>query len=155
MVKRDAATLDLFRDWQPPQVEAQIDPSITRGGTLDVKIARAVSHAMAASGKDRETIAAEMTEYLGGDLAGQRVSKTMLEQYAAPAKRDHRITLERFIALIAVTGCHDLLGFVCGFSGFVAVPARYAEIIRLWQTEEQLAELERQRATLRGRIGGR
>ena len=106
---------------------------------------------MKQSGKSRAAIAEEMTAYIGD----KPVTENMLECYASPARRDHRITLERFIALVEVTGCHELLGFVCGFAGFVAVPERYAEVIRLWQTEEQLDRLERQRLALRGKIGGR
>ena len=106
---------------------------------------------MKQSGKSRAAIAEEMTAYIGD----KPVTENMLECYASPARRDHRITLERFIALVEVTGCYELLGFVCGFAGFVSVPERYAEVIRLWQTEEQLDRLERQRLALRGKIGGR
>ncbi len=58
--QRDTRTLDLFRDYEPP--EARLDPEITRGGTLDVKIARALSHAMYESDKTRAVIAEEMSE---------------------------------------------------------------------------------------------
>ncbi|MBP1862172.1 hypothetical protein [Rhizobium herbae] len=147
--RRDLNTLDLFRDYQPPEVAARFEPDVAKGGTLDVKIARVLSEAMSMSGKTRERIAAEMSEYLA-----QNVTENMLDCYASPARRDHKITLERLIALVDVTGCYELLGFICEFSGFVAVPARYAEVIQLWQTEERLADLERQRQTLRGRVGG-
>lgn len=147
--RRDPNTLDLFRDYQPAEVAVRFDPEVAKGGTLDVKIARVLSEAMAMSGKTREQIAAAMSDFLG-----QTVSENMLDCYASPARRDHKITLERFIALIDATGCYELLGFICEFSGFVAVPARYAEVIQLWQTEERLAELERHRAALRGRVGG-
>lgn len=147
--RRDLDTMDLFRDYQPPEVAARFGPDIARGGTLDVRIANVLSEAMTRSGKPRAQIAAEMSDWLG-----QRISENMLDQYASPARRDQKITLERFIALIEATGCHELIGFVAEPSGFVAVPGRYAEIIQLWQTEERLAELERQRAALRGRVGG-
>ncbi|WP_275789752.1 hypothetical protein [Pararhizobium gei] len=147
--RRDPDTMDLFRDYQPPAVVARFEPDVAKGGTLDVKIARVLSEAMAMSGKPRDTIAAEMSDYLG-----QRVTENMLDVYASPARRDQKITVERFIALIDATGCYELLNFLCEFSGFVAVPARYAEVIQLWQTEERLADLERQRAALRGRVGG-
>lgn len=150
MVKRrDLDTMDLFRDYQPPEVAVRFEPDVAKGGTLDVKIARVLSEAMSMSGKTRDRIAAEMSDHLG-----QRVTENMLDCYASPARRDQKITVERFIALIDVTGCYELLGFLCEFSGFVAVPARYAEVIQLWQTEERLADLERQRAALRGRVGG-
>lgn len=148
--RRDPHTLDLWRDWTPPEdVSVRFEPDVAKGGTLDVKIARVLSEAMSRSGKPRAQIAKEMSNFLG-----QSVTENMLDCYASPARRDHKITLERFIALLDVTGCNELLGFVAEFVGFVAVPARYAEVIQLWQTEERLADLERQRATLRGRVGG-
>lgn len=147
--RRDPDTMDMFRDYRPPEVVARFDPDVAKGGTLDVKIARVLSEAMSRCGKSRAVIAAEMSDYLS-----QNVTENMLDCYASPARRDHKITLERFIALIDVTGCHELLTFLAEFSGFVAVPARYAEVIQLWQTEERLADLERQRAALRGRVGG-
>ncbi|MBB4953992.1 hypothetical protein H4S14_002054 [Agrobacterium vitis] len=147
--RRDPNTMDLFRDYQPPEVVARFAPEVSKGGTLDVKIARVLSEAMTRCGKSREQIAADMSEYLS-----QNVTENMLDCYASPARRDHKITLERFIALIDATDCFELLNFICEFSGFVAVPARYAEVIRLWQTEEKLADLERQRAALRGKVGG-
>jgi len=149
-MRRDINTLDLFRDYEPPEVTVGFEPEVTKGGTLDVKIARAVSQAMDVSGKTREDIAAEMAEYLGG----QNVTENMLNSYASPARRDHKITLERLIALIDATGCYELLGFIAEFSGFVVVPSRYAEIIHLWETEEQMAELEHRRSALRGKVKG-
>lgn len=147
--RRDPYTLDLLRDYQPPEVAPAFEPEVSKGGTLDVKIARVLSEAMSRSGKSRMQIAADMSDYLG-----QNVTENMLDCYASPARRDHKITLERFLALLDATDCFELLGFICQFSGFVAVPERYGEVIQLWQTEERLAELERKRATLRGRVGG-
>jgi len=147
--RRDPYTLDLLRDYQPPEIAPAFEPEISKGGTLDVKIARVLSEAMSRCGKSRAQIAADMSEYLQ-----QTVTENMLDCYASPARRDHKITLERFIALLDATDCYELLGFVCSFSGFVAVPARYAEVIELWQTEERLSDLERKRAALRGRVGG-
>lgn len=153
--RRDPYTLDLLRDYQPPEVVPAFEPEVTKGGTLDVKIARAVSEAMTRSGCDRKQIAAAMSDYLGFFKDGEPgVTENMLNGYASSAHVDHKITLERFIALVDATGSHELLNFVCSFAGFVAVPARYAEVIRLWQTEERLAELENQRAALRGKVKG-
>jgi len=155
MVKRrqDNTTMDLFRDYQPPEVTVDFEAEITKGGTLDVKIARAVSHAMQECertyGKNRKQIAQEMSEYLD-----QRVTKNMLNTYASPAREDHKITLERLIALVEVTGSHGLLGFVAGFSDFVVVPKRYAEIIELWVAEEEKTKMDRHLTMLRSKVKG-
>lgn len=148
--RRDTLTLDIFRDYQPPEeVAARIDPDVSKGGTLDVKIARVLAHAMGQCGKSRSEIADEMSAWLG-----QRVTENMLDCYASPARRDHRITLERFIALIDVTGCYDLLAFVCDFSGFVAVPEAYSEIIEIWRDDREIEERTRRRDARLARIKG-
>lgn len=150
MKRRDLGTLDMFRDYTPPEpVAAQLDPEIAKGGTLDVKIARVLSHAMAECGKSRPQIAAEMSDYLG-----QRVTENMLDTYASPARRDHKITLERFMALVDVTGCYGLLAFVCEPAGFVAVPQRYADIIEIWREDRAIEERTRRRDQLLGRVQG-
>lgn len=143
---RDTQTLDMFRDIAPPdEVAAKCDPAVTKGGTLDVKIARAVAVAMERSGKSRAVIAEEMTEFLGGDLAGQKVTKNMLDQYASPAKSEHRITFERLIALTQVTGHYGLLAFYCEQFRYVAVPEAYSDIIEIWREEREIEERTRRR----------
>jgi len=139
--RRDPFTLDIFRDYEPPaDVVVRHDPEFSKGGTLDVQISRILSAAMERSGKTRETIAEEMSAYLG-----HRVSKDMLDGYASPARRDHRITLERFIALIDEIDSQELLAFVCSFLGMVAVPEKYSEIIELWRRERAIEEHTRAR----------
>ena len=129
---RDPNTLDMFTDWQPPQVAVTLPPEVTTGGDLASQIARAVSRSLKASGMSREQIAEAMTEYLG-----EEVSKNMLDAYASEARESHRITLERFVALINVTGQHGLLGFVAEQFDLVVVPERYSDLIELHFIEEQ------------------
>ncbi|OCP17400.1 MULTISPECIES: hypothetical protein [unclassified Ensifer] len=147
--RRDTLTLDIFRDYQPEEVAARCDPELVKGGTLDVQIARVLSVAMQKSGKTRTEIADEMTEYLG-----QRVTENMLDGYASPARKDHKITVERFIALLDATECYDLLAFICKQAGFVAVPERYADIIEIWRADREIEELTRQRDARMGRVRG-
>ncbi len=129
---RDPNTLDMFTDWQPPQVAVTLPPEVTTGGNLASQIARAVSRALKASELSREQIAEAMAGYLG-----EEVSKNMLDAYASEARESHRITLERFVALIHVTGQHGLLGFVAEQFDLVVVPERYSDLIELHFIEEQ------------------
>lgn len=147
---RDINTLDLFRDYQPEEVAAKLASEITKGGTLNVKIARVVAHACQQSGKTREKIAQEMSEFLD-----QTITVNMLDAYASPARENHKITLERFIALLDATECAGLLAFICQFVGFVAVPERYADIIEVWQAEQQLEKISRRRDQLLAKVKGR
>lgn len=147
--RRDTLTLDIFRDYTPVEVAARIDPDVSKGGTLDVKIARVLAHAMQKSDMSRAQIADAMSDHLG-----QRVTENMLDCYASSARRDHKITLERFIALLEVTDCYELLAFVCDFAGFVAVPERYADIIEIWREDREIEERTRRRDALAGRVRG-
>jgi hypothetical protein len=148
--RRDPFTLDIFRDYEPPaDVVVRHDGEVSKGGTLDVQISRILSVAMERSGKSRDVIAEEMSAFLG-----HRVSKDMLDGYASPARRDHKITLERFIALIDVTDSRELLAFVCSFSGMVIVPEKYSEIIELWRRERAIEEHTRARDTLLSNLRG-
>lgn len=153
MVKRrhDNLTIDMWSEFTPPEVTVSIEPGVTKGGTLDVKISRALSHAMQNSDKSRAEIASEMSEYLGG----QRVTENMLDTYASPARRDHKITLERFIALVAVTECHDLLGFVADFSGFAVVPENYVDVINLSEAEGFAQKAIEHRDLMLSKVRGR
>lgn len=141
--RREDQTIDMWSEFTPPDVDVQIEAEVTRGGTLDVKIARAISHAMQSSDLGREEIAKRMSEFLV-----QNVTENMLDQYASPARTDSKITLARFIALVEVTGCHDLLGFVAGFSDFAVVPDKYVDVIKLDAVEDRIAEAIRYRDTL-------
>ncbi|MEX0366691.1 MAG: hypothetical protein AB3N22_11520 [Ruegeria sp.] len=129
---RDPNTLDMFTDWQPPQVAVSLPPEVTTGGNLASQIARAVSRALKASDLSREQIAGAMSDYLG-----EEISKNMLDAYASEARESHRITLERFVALIHVTEQHGLLGFVAEHFGLIVVPERYSDLIELHFIEEQ------------------
>lgn len=145
---RDIHTLDLFRDYQPEDdVAARIAPEITKGGTLNVQIARVVAHACQQSGKTREEIAKEMSAYLD-----QTITVNMLDAYASPARENHKITLERFIALLDATDCYGLLAFICQFVGYVAVPERYADIIEIWRNDREIEERQRKRDALMGKV---
>lgn len=146
----DIGTIDMFRDFTPPEpVAAQLEPELTGGGSLDMKIARAVAFAMAESNKSRGEIAEEMSNYLD-----QRITENMLDVYASQARRDHKITLERFIALIEVTGCHDLLALVCAPSGYVAVPRQYAAVIRKHQLRDFKERIEREEQAIDAELRG-
>lgn len=136
MVRRDRITADLF-DWQPPRVAVGFETEL-KGNRLGSKISRAVALALKECGRSRAEVAARMSEELG-----YAVSADMLDAYASEAKEGHRITLERFIALITATGCLDLLGFVAGLFDHVAVHGRYASLIELHLIEEHEREVSR------------
>lgn len=139
-MRRDGTTIDMFTEWEPPQVAVTLPPETARGGTLSTRIARAVAHVLRECPMPREEIAAAMSDYLG-----QEVSKNMLDAYASQAREDHRISLERFMALIEVTGAHELVGFVAEAFGLIVVPERFRALIELHFIEEEQRRLEQRK----------
>jgi hypothetical protein len=126
--------------WRAPQIAADFREPI-RGGSLSSQIARAVGRAL--KGRDREAIAQRMSGFLG-----ERISKSILDAYASEARSQHRISAERFIALIAATECFELIGFIAGMFDHAVVPNKYAAIIELHQIEQHERELANRKAEL-------
>jgi hypothetical protein len=139
----DRATIDLL-GWEPPSVALGFDDDELRGGALASRISRAVGLALKRSTLPREDIAFRMSDF----LPGQRVTKAMLDAYSAEGKATHQITVERFIALVHVTGCLDLLAVITEGFGHSVVPDRYAAIIELHLVEEHEREIAAHKASL-------
>ncbi len=118
----DRLTGDLL-SWEPPKVAAGFEDGAIRGNRLASQICQAVS--LALKGQDRAEIARRMSEDLG-----RPVSVNMLANYASEGQEAHKITLERFIALIEATGCIDVLGFVAGRFDHMVVPAQYRDVVQ-------------------------
>lgn len=141
-LRGDHETADLL-GWAPPAVTVGFSEDQLRGGAVRSRIARAIGIALRCCDKDRETIAKEMS-----DALGERVSRAMLDAYASEARTEHRITLERFIALIQVTGCLELLGFVSEQFDHAVVPKKYAPIVELYLLEEHEREVAARKSAL-------
>lgn len=144
-MQRDRLTADLF-EWQPPKVVAGFEPGELAGDRLGSKISRALALALKSCGMSRADVAQAMTTKLGSPI-----SEAMLDAYASEAKEGHRITVERFIALIEVTGCNDLLGLVAEQFDMVVVPARYAALIELHLLDEHEQEVTRRKQAVQAR----
>ncbi len=145
---RGAAIGDLLA-WTPPEVAARFSPEVTRATSLSSRISKVVAHALKDCGKPRRVVAELMSRELD-----DTISLAMLEAYASEAK-PHQISLERFMALVAVTGCYELIGFVAEPHGFAVVPAKYEDLISQHLLEEHAAEVDQQLAALRARRRGR
>jgi len=78
----------------------------------------------------------------------------MLDSYASQARRDHKITLERFIALVEATGCVSALGFIAETFDHVVVPRQYGAVIRKHQLREAKEKLEREEQTIDAELRG-
>lgn len=142
----DRSTLDLFADYEPPQVTVAPAPEDVRG-PMDLVISRLVKRAL--EGRERAKVAEEMSASLG-----RSVALTTLEAWASPAKVGNRIPLDAFAALIEVTNDMRLLGWLPEMHGYVVVPAKYADLIELHLLEEKEQEIARRKVALTARYKG-
>lgn len=144
---RDPYTIDMFTGWTPPRVSVGFAPGSIPGKRMSSRISRAVAKALRESGKDRATIAGQMSEQLGSP-----VSVAMLDSYAAESKLDHNISVERFIALIHATGKTELLGFLADEFDLAVIPKRYENVIELALIEDHKREIEGRARYLQAKI---
>ena len=141
----DRSTIDMFRDWEPPQVSVAPRPEDVRG-PMDLVIARLIKRAL--ENRSRDEVAIAMSEILG-----RSVSASTLDAWASPAK-SNRIPLDAFVALVEATGDHSLLGWLPELHGYVVVPAKYADLIELHLLDEKEAEIARRKAMVAARYKG-
>jgi hypothetical protein len=144
---RDDFTIDMFTGWTPPRVSVGFEPDAFPGTRLASRISRAIARALKDCGKDRPTVAAQMSERLG-----YKVSKDTLEAYASEAKTQNNITVERFIALIHVTGKTELLGFLAEGFDMAVIPKRFENVIELALIEDHARMIETRKKTLQAEI---
>lgn len=130
---RDEITLDLFRDFEPPEVVARFPAEQVRAETLAGKLSRAVKATLDAFSRPRADVAQAMTDFLGEDC-----SRTMLDKYASQGA-EHSISAARLAALVAVTGDPRPLNALLESVGLIVVPKRYEWLIR----RERALELQR------------
>lgn len=139
-LRGDSLTGDLL-SWEPPKVAAGFDAGSIRGNRLASQISQAVALALKESSLSRAEIAAAMSVELG-----YKISENMIDNYASEGAESHRITLERFIALIEVTGCIDLLGFIAGRFGQVVVDRKYQALINVHLADEAEQKIQKFKA---------
>jgi hypothetical protein len=146
MVKRTRCgdTLDLLY-WQPPKVAAGFeDEARVRAHSLRHRIARALSEMLKDSGQSRAEIAEAMAEFLDEDFG-----EATLNAYASPAREGHNITLERAIALLAVTRDPRLLGDLVAPYGFAVIPNKYLAAIEDAMCDDVLESITQRRKQAR------
>ncbi len=141
MVRIRGGAIGDLMDFQLPEIAER--PAVPiQGNTISSQVARAIKLALDESLQSRADIAARMSERLGTP-----VSKTMLDAYASEGK-PHTIPLDRFIALVEVTGRRELLGFLAERMGLIAVDKRYEALISLQLLREHQEQIDHQRRAL-------
>ncbi len=121
-LRGDHSTLDMFGDAEPVAIAhtfKEDDPKV-KSWSMRGRIARGVAVTLEDCPKSREVIAEEMSEFLGAE-----VSLPMLNKYASVSAEDKTISLDRVIALIAVTGDARFLGAELERIGKAVIDGRF------------------------------
>lgn len=113
---------------------------------LEQQICEAVGMILNSDPRDRRVIAAEMSILLGDEVSG-----FTLDAYASPARKDHKVQMSRFWALIQVTGRHDVLDQLLRPIGAGLLVGEEVHTARIGQIELMIAELQRELKTAKGR----
>lgn len=140
---RDTRTLDLL-NWQPPPPPPSPavkyeTPAQVKAAGLRSQIIRAMRVAEEESGKNRDEIAAAMTEYLGED-----VTKSVLDQYMSESRTDYTINVVRFVALLMATGDRRPLTLLAEQFGLILVERRWEGAIQEAQLRADKERIEEQ-----------
>lgn len=133
--RRDQVTQDLF---EVPSAPAPI------GGSLQyaVELRHVLTDALKRTPRSRYEIAARMSE-----LAGVEISKATLDAWTAESKAPWRFPFEyaaAFEAACETTSLQELLGRKRGSRILVGRDTLYAELGRISQMREELAQREKQ-----------
>lgn len=140
--KRCMNTFELFGDL--PEAMPKFEKEDVRAGTIEGKIALAVSRILKDDGRSREDIASAMADWLGDT----KMSKPMLDAYSSSAREEYKITVARFWALLEVTKDVRLLQEIAQSIGYVVMEERYAKRVEKAEREEMIAKLKEQIANL-------
>lgn len=143
---------DVF-SWELPQVAVGYSDEVAGKGPMQNRIARLVSRALRDARDERGMARADIARRMTDEL-GRKVSEDILDKWSSEASEAHRIPLDAFIALVAVTGASELLGFVPGLMGFVVVPKRYKAFIELQLLEDHERDLAAHKARIQAELRG-
>lgn len=106
---------------------------------------RMVGTMLNSDGRSREELAAKVSEFLGED-----VSRQMLDAYASPAREGHKVPMSRFLAIVAVTGRHDLLDRLLREIGAALLVGEEVHTARLGHIDRQIEQLKAERRRIAG-----
>jgi hypothetical protein len=141
---KDDRTLNI--DFDVPQ------PQLVIGCDFRVQVSEIVSGMLAnakSTGLERMDVAAQMSR-----LAGEDISKSMLDAWSSTARIDHNLPFYRAALLEQVCGSHQLSDLIVTVRGGRVSWGRDALLAELGKLESIRDEASRQARALRKQIGG-
>lgn len=141
---KDDRTINIEFDVPQPQLVSACD--------FRIQVSEIISEMLAAArgtGLERCDVAAQMSR-----LAGEDISKAMLDAWSSPARVDHNLPFYRAALLEQVCGSHQLTDLIVTVRGGRVSWGRDALLAELGRVESIKEEATRQARELRRRIGG-
>lgn len=134
----------------PNQLGFLFEAPIARTGVaalagIERRISATVATILNTDSRQREVIAAEMSVLLDED-----VSRLMLDAYASPARTEHKVPMSRFLALVQVTGRHDLMDPLFREIGAAVLVGEEVLTARVGHVRQQIRELQAEMRRLEG-----
>ncbi|WP_440411077.1 hypothetical protein [Neorhizobium petrolearium] len=139
MARRDAFTIDLFKDYQPAPVVDRFSDEQVKAWSMAGRLAKAIALTMEESGLTREEIAAQMSE-----ITKSSVSKATLDAYSSQAREQNQIPAVRLAALIAITGDARAFNVLLEEAGLIVVPKKFEALLKRERARELREQLERE-----------
>lgn len=127
-------------------------PQMVNACEFRVQVSELISEMLAearGTGLERYDVAAQMSR-----LAGEDISKAMLDAWSSPARIDHNLPFYRAALLEQVCGSHQLSDLIVTVRGGRVSWGRDALLAELGRLESIKEEATRQARELRRRIGG-
>lgn len=112
---------------------------------LERRISEMVATILNSEERSRKVLAAEVSELLDDEVSWQ-----MLDAYASPARREHKVPMSRALALVAVTGRHDLLDPIVREIGAALLVGDEVLTARIGQIDRTMEKLKAERRKLVG-----
>jgi hypothetical protein len=112
---------------------------------IEQRICRTVGVMLNSDRRSRERLAAEMSV-----LLDEEVSRAMLDAYSSPARTEHKVPMSRFLALVAVTGRHDLLDPLLREIGAAVLVGAEVHTARIGHIKQHIDQLRAEMKQLEG-----
>ncbi|OBY60429.1 hypothetical protein [Pseudomonas sp. AU12215] len=141
---KDDRTINIDFDVPQPQLVSACDFRVQVSEIISEMLSGAKS-----TGLERIDVAAQMSH-----LAGEDISKAMLDAWSSPARIDHNLPFYRAALLEQVCGSHQLSDLIVTVRGGRVSWGRDALLAELGRVESIREEATRQARALRRQIGG-
>lgn len=142
MRRRDPNTLDMFKDFEPPEVAPSYPREVLAAATQKTLVAKTLSCALERDPRSRKDIVERLSE-----LLGETVSESQLDSWSSPAKETNNIPAYKLVALVSALHAErtanavEFLNSLLKDSGLIVCEGRYQSLIDRELAKETAARL--------------